>query len=263
MDDLTSKGGKRTFGDLSSDDQQQYRTYQKERESLSDLSHRSICMCVSCGKGKRDMAYNKAYKAWYCTECFNMHREYAKEQFQTFGKTHPEGHEETAIHDLYETFLDYEESHLLEIKVITEGILIYLLKFPSSDKPPYTTRREIKKVLKRSDKAINYVLKSLTDRKLIDSISPSKKLKVKLTQAGTKEAQKTLDKVRGEGIAEMFPKEFPTNLEDFNIIFGYRSDMVEYLNPEFFEQLTTSARAEKTPEEEIKRRIDDHKEFYW
>lgn len=260
MNELQSE---KIFKDLSHGDQQKYRAYQNEKYLLEDSSRRSILMCVSCGKGGRDMAYNKAYKAWYCTECFDMHREYAKELFQILGKTNPVGHEEVAIHELYETFLDYEESHELELKVIREGILVYLLRFPSSEKPPYTTIGEIKKVIKGSDKAINHVLKLLKETKLIDSINPRNKLKVKLTQAGSKKAQKTLDKLKGEGEAQMFGRDFPADLEEFDTLLDLRSYMVEQYYPDLFEQMIKEVKSKKTPKEEIKRRINDWRDFYW
>jgi len=239
MHKLTHEGIRRAFSDLSPDEQQIYRTYQKERDLLNDLSRRSICMCVSCGKGGRDMVYNRAYDAWYCTECYEMHREYAIELFQLIGKTKPQGHEETAIHELYETFLDYEESHEIELKLVREGILIYLLRFHSSnpqfahtstplfDTPSYTTIKDIQNIIKRPDKAISYVLKSLKEGDMIELInSPDRiKVQIKLTRLGLKEAENALDKIRYIGEYDMFWGEFPSTLEDFNILLGYRSDM--------------------------------------
>ena len=100
-------GTRRSIRDLSPDEVKQYRDYQEQQSELRMLSQRSICMCVSCGKGDRDMVYNKAYDAWYCTECYGLHRAHAKKlaKKKKTGTADPEGHEEEAIDELYKTFL--------------------------------------------------------------------------------------------------------------------------------------------------------------
>jgi len=100
-------GTRRTIDDLSPGELKQYRTYQEQQSELRMLSQRSICMCVACGKGGRDMVYNKAYDAWYCTECYGLHRGHAKKlaKRKKEGATKPQGHEEKAVDELYRTFL--------------------------------------------------------------------------------------------------------------------------------------------------------------
>jgi hypothetical protein len=103
----SSDGVSRSIRDLSPDELGQYRDYQEQQSELRMLSQRSICMCISCGKGDRDMIYNKSYDAWYCTECYGMERDYAKElqkkRVKMGGK--PKGHEEEAIESHSKTFL--------------------------------------------------------------------------------------------------------------------------------------------------------------
>ena len=100
-------GTRRTIDDLTKEELKKYRALQEEENYLRDLSYRSICMCVACGKGERDMVYNKAYDAWYCTECYNLHRAHAKKlaKKKKEGAAKPQGHEEKALDELYKTFL--------------------------------------------------------------------------------------------------------------------------------------------------------------
>jgi hypothetical protein len=53
------------------------------------------------------MIYNKSYDAWYCTECYGLHRAHAKKLSEKGkkGAVKPEGHEEETIDELYKTFL--------------------------------------------------------------------------------------------------------------------------------------------------------------
>jgi hypothetical protein len=96
-------GTGRSIRDFSPDELVKFRTLQEEQSDLRMLSQRSICMCIACGKGERDMVYNKPYDAWYCTECYDLHRTHAKELAEK--KKQPQGREEEAIDELYKTFL--------------------------------------------------------------------------------------------------------------------------------------------------------------
>lgn len=104
---VTSDGVYRSIRDLSSSELGLFRQLQAQESSLRDLADRSICKCVACRKPDRDMVYNKAYDAWYCTECYGLHRAHAKELAEKAkeGAAKPCGHEEKAIDELYKTFL--------------------------------------------------------------------------------------------------------------------------------------------------------------
>lgn len=104
---VSTNGVYRTIDDLSPDELKQFRQLQDQESKLRDLADRSICYCVECKKPDRDMVYNKAYDAWYCTECYGMERAYAKELQQKRAKTggKPKGHEEKAIENHSKTFL--------------------------------------------------------------------------------------------------------------------------------------------------------------
>ncbi len=68
----TPGGTRRTVDDFTSDELREYRAYQAQQNDLRKLSDKSICKCVMCGKADRDMVYNKAYDAWYCTFCYGL-----------------------------------------------------------------------------------------------------------------------------------------------------------------------------------------------
>ncbi|MFX1498427.1 MAG: hypothetical protein ACFFBH_12950 [Promethearchaeota archaeon] len=99
----TPKGTRRTVDDFTSDELQEFRAYQEQQNDLRKLSDESICKCIACGKGDRDMVYNKAYNAWYCTECYGMERAYAKKLRQKRAKS--KSHEDKAIKNHSKTFL--------------------------------------------------------------------------------------------------------------------------------------------------------------
>ena len=100
-------GTRRSIRNLPPDELEKFRQLQDQENSLRDLADRSICKCVACGSPDRDMVYNKAYDAWYCTECYGLHRAHAKElaKKKKEGAAKPCGHEEKAIDELYKTFL--------------------------------------------------------------------------------------------------------------------------------------------------------------
>jgi len=102
-----SDGNRHTIDDLSAENLQLFRKLQEQENELSNSLDRSILVCVSCGKGHRDMIYNKAYDAWYCTECYGLHRGHAKKlaKRKKEGAAKPQGHEEKAVDELYKTFL--------------------------------------------------------------------------------------------------------------------------------------------------------------
>lgn len=60
--------------DLSPSELKLFRDLQNQEASITDMINRSILSCVTCGNGKRDMVYNKAYDAWYCIECYGIER---------------------------------------------------------------------------------------------------------------------------------------------------------------------------------------------
>lgn len=97
----------KSIRDLSPDELKRFRHLQDQENILSDFANRSICTCMTCGSPDRDMVYNKAYDAWYCTECYGMERDYAKELHQKRAKTgeKPKGHEEKAVESHSKTFL--------------------------------------------------------------------------------------------------------------------------------------------------------------
>jgi hypothetical protein len=254
---LFPEGGRRSLDELSVAELKRYRKIQDLGNKLSSAAGRSICSCITCGKGDRDMVYNKSYDAWYCTECYDMHRTAAIELFQTIGKTKPYGHEETVRHELLESFLDYEESHEIELKLVREGILIYLLRFRyTRDDTSYATLEEIQKVLDRNQKAIKHVLNSLEQEKLVELEDTYSNLKVWLTRHhGVIEAERVLRIVRSDS----FNLSFPTTLEDFDLLIGLRSDMMEYEDPYLYEQIVNDLKSKKVPQEEIKRKIEELK----
>jgi len=92
---------------MTSSEERRFRYLQKEQSRLKDFANRSICKCIACGSPDRDMVYNKAYDAWYCTECYRMERDYAKELREKRAKAggKPKGHEEEAVESHSKTFL--------------------------------------------------------------------------------------------------------------------------------------------------------------
>ena len=67
-------GGRKSLYDLAPSDLKLFRDFQNQESSITDMINRSILSCVTCGKGDRDMVYNKSYDAWYCTECCDIAR---------------------------------------------------------------------------------------------------------------------------------------------------------------------------------------------
>ena len=249
-------GEKKSIRNMNFDEKSTFRVLQTERAKLGQVAKRSICQCFSCGKADRDMTYNKSYDSWYCTECYNSHRLYAKNLFQTIGKTKPQGHEEEVIHDLYESFLYYEESHEIELGLVREGILIYLLRFhfPSSNSP-YASLSEFRDVLSRSQKAIAHVLNSLEHVGLIE-LSHTEDRDARLTNLGLEEANNALSKAKrimGFGHA------FPESIEEFHLLLDIRSDEIEYENPRLIERIINELKLENTPPERIRQKVEELK----
>ncbi len=104
---FNSGGSRRDIDDLSPIELKEFRRLQEKESQLSKALDRSILVCIACGKGHRDMVYNKPYKAWYCTECYGMERTYARElqRKRAKSKSKPKGHEEKAIESHSKTFL--------------------------------------------------------------------------------------------------------------------------------------------------------------
>ena len=252
-------GTVKSVKNMSASEEMHFRSLQNKQAKLRNISDKSICKCTTCGKADRDMTYNKAYDSWYCTECYDMHRTAAKFLFQTIGKTKPYGHEDTTMHELLETFVDYEISHEIELKLVREGILIYLLRFHyPRDDTSYTMLAEIQNVLGRSQKAIKFVLNSLEQEKLIELEDTYSNLKIWLTKPrGTIKAERILITIRSDS----FDHTFPTTLEDFKLLIGLRSDMIEYENPELYELLANELKTTKLSREEIKHKIEELKKI--
>lgn len=98
------KGGIKSVRYMAPDEKKRFRVLQQEQARLRKLADKSICKCVTCGKIDRDMAYNKAYNAWYCTECYGLERATAQER----ARVHQRGSkscEEEAIEEHSKTFL--------------------------------------------------------------------------------------------------------------------------------------------------------------
>lgn len=100
---FNSDGSRINIDDLSPSELKEFRRLQEKENELSKSLDKSILVCIACGKGHRDMVYNKPYKAWYCTECYGMERSYAQERAKS--KAKPKGHEEKAIESHSKTFL--------------------------------------------------------------------------------------------------------------------------------------------------------------
>lgn len=97
-------GRPRSVRKLSLDEKKRFRELQELQSGLSNSLDRSILTCVACGKGHRDMVYNKAYRAWYCTECYGMERLSAQKRAKV-KKRAAKSHEEETIESHSKTFL--------------------------------------------------------------------------------------------------------------------------------------------------------------
>lgn len=104
---VSPDGSRKTVDDLSQKELKQFRQLQEQENLLSSALDKSILICVACGKGNRDMVYNKSYDAWYCTECYDMHRVYAERTVRSRrkDKSEPLGHEDKAMNELSRSFL--------------------------------------------------------------------------------------------------------------------------------------------------------------
>ena len=101
-----SDGSRRSIHDFSPDELAYFRKLQEQESSITDMINRSILSCVTCGKGERDMVYNKAYDAWYCTECYGLERVSAQKRAKAKEKKRePKSCEEKAIESHSKTFL--------------------------------------------------------------------------------------------------------------------------------------------------------------
>ncbi len=104
---LDADGKPRPVRVMAPDEEKRFRKLQKQQNELRDLADRSICKCVACGKGHRDMVYNKAYDAWYCTECYGLERVTAQRRAKTSARNSDKAKscEEKAIESHSKTFL--------------------------------------------------------------------------------------------------------------------------------------------------------------
>ncbi len=68
------EGKRRSINNFSPEELSRFRQLQERENEITDMINRSILTCAACGKGHRDMVYNKAYDAWYCTECYGLER---------------------------------------------------------------------------------------------------------------------------------------------------------------------------------------------
>ncbi len=97
-------GKPRSVRSMEVDEIKFYRLLQEQQKEMSSLLDRSILICITCGKGHRDMVYNKAYDAWYCTECYGMERLSAQERVKV-KRQRTKSHEGEAIQSHSKTFL--------------------------------------------------------------------------------------------------------------------------------------------------------------
>ncbi len=100
-----SDSSRKTLDDLSPSELKLFRDLQSQESFITDMINRSILSCVTCGKGERDMVYNKAYDAWYCTECYGIERLSAIERSKAKAIKRPNSCEEKAIESHSKTFL--------------------------------------------------------------------------------------------------------------------------------------------------------------
>lgn len=101
---FNSDGSRRDIDDLSSIELVQFRDLQEQENQLSNSLDRSILICAACGKGERDMVYNKAYNTWYCTECYGMERSVAQKRVK-IRKRGSKSCEDKALEEHSKTFL--------------------------------------------------------------------------------------------------------------------------------------------------------------
>ncbi|MHA1985921.1 MAG: hypothetical protein ACW98D_04705 [Promethearchaeota archaeon] len=104
---INPDGTRRSINDLTPDELKRLRLLQEQESHVTDMINRSILMCMTCGKDDRDMVYNKAYNSWYCTSCYRMEANNAKELKQKRAKSggKPKGHEDKAVESHFKTFL--------------------------------------------------------------------------------------------------------------------------------------------------------------
>ncbi len=100
-------GSRRSINDFAPDELDQFRQLQGQENKLVDLVNRSILKCITCGRGNRNMVYNKAYDAWYCTVCYGLGLDHAQELRQERKKCRKKtvSFERKTIEDHSKTFL--------------------------------------------------------------------------------------------------------------------------------------------------------------
>lgn len=99
-------GKYRSVDDMTPGEKDRFRSLQEQENQLSNALDRSILICVACGKGERDMVYNKAYNAWYCTECYGMESSVAQRRARTSrGSSKAKSCEDKALQEHSKTFL--------------------------------------------------------------------------------------------------------------------------------------------------------------
>lgn len=103
---FNSDGSRRSIHSFSPDELAYFRKLQDQEANITDMINRSILSCVTCGKGERDMVYNKAYDAWYCTECYGIERLSARKRVKVKERENEsKSCEEKAIESHSKTFL--------------------------------------------------------------------------------------------------------------------------------------------------------------
>ncbi|MFW9895953.1 MAG: hypothetical protein ACFFD7_09145 [Candidatus Thorarchaeota archaeon] len=128
---LNPDGTERYLEKLSSEELDKFRNLQKQENQLTDVINRSILKCVSCGKGHRNMVYNKPYDAWYYTFCYGLHLASVREYFEIkpyllLPKDHPFFSEEGR--NIYNTLMTETDMFIeIWIKILS----FYLLKILS------------------------------------------------------------------------------------------------------------------------------------
>jgi len=135
-------GRPKSVRDMTPEEKKRFRDLQEQENELSNLLDRSILTCVACGKGHRDMVYNKAYDAWYCTFCYGLelasarHRLKKKPYLQL-----PEDHPFFTGKDL-----EIYNTLMTEIDLFIDSFILEILMMYNRDIDENDIRNEFKKL---------------------------------------------------------------------------------------------------------------------
>lgn len=70
--------------DYSNEERQLVGHIKSKMREIDNYVDNSICKCIVCGKGDRDMTYNPIDKEWYCTKCYQENKEFYKDTKESF-----------------------------------------------------------------------------------------------------------------------------------------------------------------------------------